>query len=308
MAKKIKQKKLKTRHIVRRKQNKYSQEVSDFWKEFNPYSVFEDAKSYYGEAIPYNLEWKDEKNRIYLYRGDSVLLLDYINKKYPEGIFDLIFTDSPYCTGNDVSLCQAGKKSKLKKGKKEKYPSVEQLHEFNRKWLAACQKTLKPNGAIFVSGSSLAIHSIGFAMQQLGYKILNDIKWIRPVPIPSPSHKWFSNASETIIWATKSMKSKHKFNYAEMRKQAGNKQMKSVMKDITWNPQDLIIAEKSKKELYNYGTLPVQTPLMLSSRLIMAATEKNDWIFNPFLSYETTAISAQQLQRMFAGCRHANLN
>ena len=90
-------------------------------------------------------------------------------------------------------------------------------HEFNRAWLAACQRVLKPNGTIWVSGTSHVIHSVGFAMQQLGFKLLNDISWVKPNPPPNLSCRYFTHATETIIWAAKNAKSRHTFNYKLMK-------------------------------------------------------------------------------------------
>ena len=84
-------------------------------------------------------------------------------------------------------------------------------------WLAACQRVLKPNGTIWVSGTSHVIHSVGFAMQQLDFKLLNDISWVKPNPPPNLSCRYFTHATETIIWAAKNKKSRHVFNYKLMK-------------------------------------------------------------------------------------------
>ena len=113
----------------------------------------------------------------------------------------------------------------------------DKVHEFNLSWLAACQRVLKPNGTIWVSGTSHVIHSVGFAMQQLGFKLLNDISWVKPNPPPNLSCRYFTHATETIIWAAKNSKSRHTFNYAHMKEINRGKQMKSVWEIVPSTPK-----------------------------------------------------------------------
>jgi site-specific DNA-methyltransferase (adenine-specific) len=104
----------------------------------------------------------------------------------------------------------------VNKGDWDRSRGADANHEFNRKWLAACQRVLKPNGTIWVSGTSHVIHSVGFAMQQLEFKLLNDITWVKPNPPTNLSCRYFTHATETIIWAAKNKKSRHAFNYKLM--------------------------------------------------------------------------------------------
>jgi DNA modification methylase len=118
------------------------------------------------------------------------------------------------------------------------------MHNFNREWLARCRRVLKPNGTIWVSGTHHVIFSVGFAMQQLGFKILNDIAWEKPNPPPNLSCRYFTHSTETILWAAKSEKSKHLFNYQEMRKVTG-KQMKTVWRAHEFNAESPRRGEKT---------------------------------------------------------------
>jgi hypothetical protein len=117
---------------------------------------------------------------------------------------------------------------KVDKGDWDKSRGPELNHEFNTEWLKRCQRALKPNGTIWVTGTSHVIFSVGYAMQQLGFKILNDIAWEKPNPPPNLSCRYFTHSTETVLWAAKNGRSKHQFNYALMRQIAGGKQMKSV--------------------------------------------------------------------------------
>jgi len=151
----------------------------------------------------------------------------------------------------------------VNKGDWDKIKSIDQMHEFNRIWLSACQKALKANGSIFISGTSHVIHSIGFALQQLEYKILNDITWVKPNPPPNLSCRYFTHASETILWAAKNKKTKHRFNYELMKNANRNKQMKSVWHDIKWDDYDnqvlLEIMPPSKEEKI-FGDIRLRSP------------------------------------------------
>jgi site-specific DNA-methyltransferase (adenine-specific) len=112
------------------------------------------------------------------------------------------------------------------KGDGDKSRGADANHIFDRGWLAACQRVLKPDGSIWVSGTAHVIHSRGFAMQQLGFKLLNDISWVKPNPPAHLSCRHFTYATDTIIWAAKNAQSRHTFNYKPMKETNRGKQLK----------------------------------------------------------------------------------
>ncbi len=260
-----------------------------------------------------------------LYHADCLTLLDAIAAKYPQGRFDAIFADPPYFLSNGGITCHAGRMVKVDKGDWDKSRGPEINHEFNKEWLKRCQKVLKPNGTIWVSGTHHVIFSIGYAMQQLGYKILNDIAWEKPNPPPNLSCRYFTHSTETILWAAKNEKSKHLFNYQDMRKVTG-KQMKTVWRAKEFEQQS---NEATKKESENLGPLvssllnpvwtmsapgndekkngkhPTQKPVALIERCLLASTNPGDLVLDPFLGGGTTAIAAIKLKR---GCVGIELN
>ncbi len=177
------------------------------------------------------LVYQSDSPFIRLYHGNCLELLDAIAAKYPEGRFDAIFADPPYFLSNGGITCHAGKMVKVDKGDWDVSRGPELNHEFNREWLLRCQRVLKPNGTIWVTGTHHVIFSIGYALQQLGFKILNDIAWEKPNPPPNLSCRYFTHSTETVLWAAKNEKSKHVFNYQEMRKVTG-KQMKTVWRGV----------------------------------------------------------------------------
>lgn len=241
--------------------------------------------------IPEKCAFKDEELNFFLYQMDCLDFMDILIKKYPQGIFDMIFADPPYFLSNGGITCHAGKMTKVDKGDWDKSKGIKENHDFNLKWLSRCQKLLKPNGTIWVSGTHHVIYSVGFAMQQLGMKILNDITWEKPNPPPNLSCRYFTHSTETIIWAAKNIYSKHYFNYEEMRKQNNNKQMKTV-----WTIPSPTTEEKK------FGKHPTQKPIKLLERIILASTREKDLIFDPFSGSTTTGIAALKLNRGFVGC------
>jgi site-specific DNA-methyltransferase (adenine-specific) len=237
----------------------------------------------------------DPVHHIKIFEGDSLEILAAI----PENCVDLIFADPPYFLSNNGITCHAGRMVSVNKGDWDKLPGPElgpararydKVHEFNRDWLAACQRVLKPNGSIWVSGTSHVIHSVGFAMQQLGFKLLNDISWVKPNPPPNLSCRYFTHATETIIWAAKNAKSRHTFNYAQMKEVNRGKQMKSV-----W---EIFPPAKDEKR---FGKHPTQKPVALLERILLAASNEGDLVLDPFLGSGTTALTALRLSRQVVG-------
>ncbi len=238
-----------------------------------------------------NCVFKDEEKGVSLYQMSCIDLMDILMVKHPNGIFDMIFADPPYFLSNGGITCHAGKMTKVDKGRWDKSKGVNENHEFNLSWLSRCQKLLKPNGTIWVSGTNHVIYSVGFAMQQLGMKILNDIAWEKPNPPPNLSCRYFTHSTETIIWAAKNKNSKHFFNYEEMRRINKGKQMKTV-----WT----IPAPNGNEKIF--GKHPTQKPLQLLERILLASTKEGDLIFDPFSGSTTTGIAAIKLNRFFIGC------
>lgn len=235
--------------------------------------------------------FKDEEVGVWLYQMNCLDLMDRLLQKHPDGIFDMIFADPPYFLSNGGITCYAGKRARVDKGEWDKSKGVQGNHEFNVAWLSRCQKLLKKNGTIWVSGTHHVIYSVGFAMQQLGLKILNDITWEKPNPPPNLSCRYFTHSTETILWAAKDERSKHIFNYEEMKKLNNGRQMKTV-----WT----IPAPNGNEK--KFGKHPTQKPLQLLERIILASTKENNVVFDPFSGSSTTGVAALKLNRYFVGC------
>jgi site-specific DNA-methyltransferase (adenine-specific) len=229
----------------------------------------------------------DPKHHLRIYQADCLDILAAI----PENSVDLVFADPPYFLSNGGITCHAGKMVSVHKGDWDKSRGPDANHEFNRAWLAACQRVLKPNGSIWVSGTAHVIHSVGFALQQLGFKLLNDISWVKPNPPPNLSCRYFTHATETIIWAAKDKKSRHTFNYKLMKETNRGKQMKSV-----WTIPPPEPWEK------RFGKHPTQKPVALLERILLACTSEGDLVLDPFAGSGTTLLTAFHLSRQAVAC------
>ncbi len=235
------------------------------------------------------------KDDFMLFHGNCLALMDNILEiTKGQGIFDMIFADPPYFLSNGGVTCVAGKMVEVNKGDWDVSQGPDLNHEFNMAWLSRCQKLLKPDGTIWVSGTHHVIYSVGFALQQLGMKIINDITWEKPNPPPNLACKCFTHATETVIWAAKEIRSKYRFNYAEMKAENKGKQMKSVWTFTAPPPAEKV-----------HGKHPTQKPLSLLSRCIKASTVEGDAVFDPFCGSGTTGIAALMNGRKFVGCEMA---
>jgi len=210
----------------------------------------------------------------------------------------MIFADPPYFLSNGTFTCQNGKMVSVKKGKWDMGGSIEENFKFHMKWLGLCKELLKDNGTLWVSGTYHSIYQCGYATQKLGYRILNDICWFKPNASPNLSCRFFTASHESLIWARKEPKGKHTFNYDNMRDgkwdtdtlKKPNKQMRSV-----WS-----IRTTPKNEKL-FGKHPTQKPEILLKRIILASTNENDLILDPFTGSSTTGIVAIKYGRRFVG-------
>lgn len=215
-----------------------------------------------------------------------------------EETFDMIFADPPYLLSNGGISCQSGRIVSVNKGKWDESNGIADDFEFHKRWLSECKRVLKPNGTLWVSGTYHSIYQCGFAMQLLGYHILNDIVWFKPNASPNLACRCFTASHECIIWAKNTKKAKHVFNYELMKYgdfgkdflKKKDKQMRSVWAIRT--------VPKCEKE---HGKHPTQKPEELLKRIILASTNENDLILDPFMGSGTTGVVAKKLNRRFVG-------
>ena len=237
-----------------------------------------------------HLYFKDEDSKLYL--GNSLELLP----KFPAEYVDVIFADPPYFLSSGGITCRGGKAVSVNKGDWDKAKTLKEKHDFNLEWIDLCRKILKPNGTIWISGTLHNIYSVGMALEQTGFKIMNNITWQKTNPPPNLSCRYFTHSTETILWAKKNASAKHFFNYALMKEINGGKQMKDVWSSDLWTGGLTPPREKI------FGKHPAQKPLYLLKRILLSSTREGDLILDPFAGSGTTGVACKLLGgRKFIG-------
>ena len=216
--------------------------------------------------------------KIELILGDSLIEL----KKLRDESVDLIFADPPYnLSGKNYLTVHSGKFIQLDKGDWDK---IENLHEFNLRWIKECVRVLKPHGTIWISGTLHNHPSIGMALKQLGLWIINDIIWYKPNATPLFSKNRFVPSTELIWLASKSKK--YYFNYELAKKMNNGKQMRNL-----WTI-------KARKHITPH---PTEKPEELLERIILIGSKEGDTILDPFMGSGTTGVVAKRFNRNFIG-------
>ena len=234
-----------------------------------------------------SMKYYYDNDNFKLLHGDALLLLKKIEPKS----IDMIFADPPYFLSGDGISCSGGKMVSVNKGEWDKKIGIKEKHRFNRKWIKLCYQALKDDGTIWISGTMHNIYSIGMALEEEGFKIINNITWKKLNPPPNISCRFFVHSTETILWAKKDIKkAKHKFNYDLMRELNGGKQAKDVWESSLTKP--------SEKKC---GKHPTQKPEVILEKLILASTDEGDLILDPFNGSGTTGIVANRLNRRYIG-------
>ena len=232
---------------------------------------------------------KNLKNKII--NGDSIMEL----KKIPNDTFDLIFADPPYNLQLRNNLIRPDRsKVSAVNDKWDKFDSFATYDKFTTSWLIECKRILKKNGSIWIIGSYHNIFRVGSKVQDLGFWILNDVIWNKNNPMPNFKGTRFTNAHETLIWASKDKNSRYTFNYQSLKCLNDDLQMRS-----TWNLPICNSNERLKEKGQKVHS--TQKPESLLHRIILASTNKSDFILDPFLGSGTTAVVAKKLGRNYCG-------
>jgi modification methylase len=230
--------------------------------------------------------------------GDTI---DHL-KSLRENSVDVIFADPPYNLQleNELSRPDSSKVDAVNDDW-DQFDSFKDYDNFSRLWLKEAQRILKPNGTIWVIGSYHNIFRIGYILQDLGYWILNDIIWQKANPMPNFKGTRFTNAHETIIWASKNKNSKkYVFNYEAMKSLNENTQMRSDWFLPICNGHERLRDSKGKK------VHSTQKPESLLHRIIISSSNPGDIILDPFFGTGTTGAVAKKLSRSFIGIERDN--
>jgi len=230
---------------------------------------------------------------------DQILLGDCIEQinSLPANSIDLIFADPPYNLQLEGALSRPDQTIvDAVDDDWDKFSSFADYDTFTRDWLTAVRRVMKPDATIFVIGSYHNIFRVGTILQDLGFWILNDIVWRKNNPMPNFRGRRFTNAHETMIWASKSAEAKnYTFNYEALK--AGNEdcQVRSDWLLPICTGGERLKDDKGRK------THPTQKPESLLTRVILSASNKGDVVLDPFFGSGTTGAVAKRLGRHFIG-------
>ncbi|MGB3026801.1 MAG: site-specific DNA-methyltransferase [Paradevosia shaoguanensis] len=234
---------------------------------------------------------------------DTILVGDCIDhmNALPAGSVDLIFADPPYNLQLAEGLTRPDQsKVDAVDDEWDKFESFAHYDDFTRRWLKAARRLLKPDGAIWVIGSYHNIFRVGTALQDLDFWLLNDIVWRKANPMPNFRGTRFTNAHETLIWASRSQKSRVTFNYEAMKLSNDDTQMRS-----DWLFPICTGSERLKNDA-DGKVHPTQKPEALLFRILNATTKPGDVVLDPFFGTGTTGAVARKLGRHFIGIEREN--
>jgi modification methylase len=217
-------------------------------------------------------------------------------RSLPSASVDLVFADPPYNLqlGGDLNRPD-GSHVDAVTNDWDKFDSFAAYDRFTREWLAEARRVLKPTGSLWVIGSYHNIFRVGAILQDMGFWILNDIVWRKANPMPNFKGTRFTNAHETLIWASMGEKARYTFNYRAMKTLNDELQMRS----------DWVLPICSGQERLKKGgskVHPTQKPESLLYRVMLATSNKGDVILDPFFGTGTTGAVAKRLGREWIGC------
>jgi modification methylase len=229
--------------------------------------------------------------------GDCITAM----RSLPDASVDMVFADPPYNLqlGGDLNRPD-GSRVDAVTDDWDRFDSFATYDSFTRAWLTEARRVLKPDGSLWVIGSYHNIYRVGSILQDLGFWILNDIVWRKANPMPNFKGTRFTNAHETLIWASQGEKSRYTFNYRTMKTLNDELQMRS-----DWVLPICSGPERLRKD----GTKvhPTQKPESLLYRVMLASTHKGDVVLDPFFGTGTTGAVAKRLGREWIGCERESL-
>jgi modification methylase len=229
---------------------------------------------------------------------NQVLVGDCLSelRKIPSNSVDLVFADPPYNLQLSGALTRPDQsKVDAVDDHWDKFASFADYDSFTKSWLSECRRALKPNGALWVIGSYHNIFRVGAILQDLDYWILNDVVWRKTNPMPNFRGRRFTNAHETLIWASKSATSKYTFHYEAMKVFNDDSQMRS-----DWT-LPLCTGGERLKNPEGDKLHPTQKPEALLHRVLLSTTNPGDIVLDPFFGTGTTGAATKQLGRVFIG-------
>lgn len=227
-----------------------------------------------------------------VYRTDCLRLM----RLMPAGCVDAVFADPPYRLSGGGVTVKGGRVRSVDKGEWDRSRGFAADHEFNVRWLSEARRVLKPDGTLWVTGTHHVIFSLGYALQSLGFRVVNHVVWEKPDPPPNASHTAFRHSHESLIWASKNRASRYTFNHDLVNRVNGTDGPEPAAQvSSVWRMRAVPRSEK------RHGYHPTQKPLRLVRRALLASTREGELVLDPFAGSGTTAVAAKELNRTFVG-------
>lgn len=221
--------------------------------------------------------WKSENDQLRIHTGDAVAVM----REMEDESVDLVWADPPYHLSGKGTTCQGGKRKDVSKGAWD-LPKTPMAHlAWSMTWLGEARRILKPTGSIMACGSMHNAYVVGFSMQALGSRMLNDISWVKRNPSPNLGCRTLMYSHESILWCSLGPRAKHYFNYKELRELNEGKQQTDV-----WH-----FGRPEKDEL-THGKHPTQKSVRMVKRCLIAALPEGGLVVDPFAGSGTTGVAA----------------
>lgn len=254
--------------------------TATIFRDFDKFICREESTSYGNKRVePF---YYNSQKKVRLFHGDSLSLL----KKIPSDCIDMIFADPPYF-GN-----QSGLVIKRNDGYADAFDtqkaqwayskSLAYQFDFHYAWLREAQRILRRGSTLWVTGTYHSIGIVNVVLQDLGFKILNDVILHKRNAPPNFKGSCFRAMTETMLWAKKNYEGKTKFNYQLMKEINGGVQMNNLWQ--YW----------AQKNPFRHPA--TKQPIILEYS-ILAGSNEGDLILDPFAGSGTTGFVAQGLGR-----------
>ena len=204
-------------------------------------------------------------------------------KEIGEASVDLIIADPPYNLNKNY-------------GNQSDSQSFDAYIAFSRQWLQESRRILKPNGTIYVfMGFRFISYLFQILEKELGFHFINWICWHYTQGIGKK--KGFSPRHEDILMFSKGQA--YTFNLDAIRVPQKYYRSRNNMRGA--NPGDVWAFSHIHYSQENRQNHPTQKPEGLMERMVLASSNSNDWVVDPFAGSGTTLRVCQQLKRKCTG-------
>jgi len=235
---------------------------------------------------------KKENDMSCVILGDSLDIL----KKMKKNSVDLIFADPPYGIGKDFG------------GKRDWFENIEKYFDWCKIWIDECMRILKPSGTMYFMSSTQYMPILDRYIDQ-NYYIINRIVWVYDSSGVQSQSK-FGSLYEPILMMTHDCKTDYVFNSNDILVEAKTGSERKLVDYRKTPPQpyntkkvpgNVWSFNRVRYKMEEYENHPSQKPEALLERIILASSNENDIVLDPFSGSFTTSAVAARLKRKSVG-------